>query len=227
MEVRDSIIKYLKAKVPKFVINKRGKVDLFSCPKCGQHSANFINDTATIICLACNFKGAIGNIIELLDPDKSVNDVLESELGLPPADESDRITKAFEFYQANHFSVTPLAGKKALEADWTNKTHYDIEEWIRWKSLGLNFGIRTGSVSGIVVLDFDSKDIPSQIKSLLTDTLVQTTRNGYHYFYKYVGSLRKCKIVEAHMDLETDGGQVVAYPSKVEYPDSPGSKVFS
>ena len=117
MEVKENIIKYLKNKIPTFIIDRRGKTDLFTCPKCKEYSSNFIKNTNTVMCLACGFKGGIEDIIKVVEPDKDVDDVLVNELGIGDFNEELAIEEALVFYKNNSFDLVPVAnnGKAPIE----------------------------------------------------------------------------------------------------------------
>lgn len=74
----------------------------------------------------------------------------------------------------------------------------------------LNVGIITGGPSGnLVVLDFDTKELPSGIH--LPPTLIAQTNRGRHYYYRSSSPIRKSSAVWG--DVQGEGGYVVAPPS--------------
>ena len=125
------------------------------------------------------------------------------------------INKIFNFYKQNNFSLLRLIkdGKIPVEKNWTNKEHRDIVEWKKWIDDGGNIGVRTGEISGITVIDIDSKEIPPIFLSI--ETLSQETNHGFHFFFKYDDELPKTRIDSLKIDLENNGGQVVISPSSI------------
>jgi len=136
------------------------------------------------------------------------------------------------------------SGKEAnIEKNWQKKEHRNKSEWLGWLNSGLNCGINTAQ-SNILVIDFDcltkqeEKDfidaiktknkekikeletkikIPSKIKKIIGNTLIQKTFKGYQVIYKADNEIRKgeLEIEGIHVDVEADGGQVVCPPSKI------------
>ncbi|KKK60472.1 hypothetical protein LCGC14_3024010, partial [marine sediment metagenome] len=129
----------------------------------------------------------------------------------------DDIDEAFGLYFHNGFSLVPVVhnGKAAIESEWTSKVHREPKEWQEWLNNNCNVGIRTGKVSNITVIDFDG-EVPEEIKPYLNTLHQKTNKGGGHYFFQYEESLPKTRIKDLDIDIETDGGQVVAYPSVVE-----------
>jgi hypothetical protein len=90
-----------------------------------------------------------------------------------------------------------------------------LTEWAdRFK--GCNFGVVTGSVSGIVVLDIDGEDGRESLSRLppLPATPTVRTSRGYHYYFRHPGpSIRNGVGLLPGIDVRADGGYVVAPPS--------------
>jgi hypothetical protein len=222
-------LEYLKIKLPEFEkTQKKGQI-LFTCPNIGQHKYKGKSPTATTIpgtdnkiyCLQCNWKGNVYDIVRLLEnkpmTDGEVMDFLINSLKLDNYPE-------LELYQKYGWSFLPIAknGKIPLEKDWTNKTHKDKSEILKWIEGGLNLGIRTGEVSGITVIDADLKVAPSgeyeEIYKELTasKTLIQNTPHGKHFIFKYDKEIKQTsKIAGVTIDIRNDGGQILCSPSKI------------
>lgn len=137
-------------------------------------------------------------------------------------------------HHAHHFAVAygwvPIAlrGKIPLAKDWTS---ISLSSWRdRWVNGASNVGIRTGKVSGIVVVDVDVKDGGMDYwQKLCNDNewpatiSVETGSDGRHYYFAYderTALLKSCsKCVKDEngkaigIDVKADGGQVVAPPS--------------
>jgi hypothetical protein len=177
-------------------------------------------------CLKCNKRFTLISIVKKIEKDKrtySHEEICEylKELFdikvVTPKDEQ-YLDEVFSFYEKNKFSLVPVAknAKNPVEINWTNKTHYEKQEWLKWMHNGLNVGLRTGKVSNITVIDIDQEQIPDELKMVLTSTLVQKTNKGWHYIYQYEESLPKTRLNELEVDIENDGGQIVIHPSTID-----------
>ncbi len=232
----DKTLDYLALKVANFETNKRGKVWTFTCPACASalKSAVIIPFTDKIRCNLCKLEVGLFGLVRMLEPEKaswdndSIIDYLSDLFALNIKTES-KVDSVLKAYQDYGFDLVPVLhnDKKPIEQDWPNKTHKDISEWKTWLSNGLNIGIKTGTCSGITVVDVDTEHPPVEIVEILQgyEGVLQKTKKGYHYFFQYEpdvlnGPLSPPKIVDPvnfiPVDVRNDGGQVVAYPSEVE-----------
>lgn len=198
----------------------------------------------TIKCVKCSKKATLIDIVKQIEKNKVeynenqiyqyIIELLQIDINIKADDE--RIEELLSFYEKNHFDLVPIGvicpfcngkgctkcdntgnyGKNPVEKDWTdpNKHHCNKNEWHGWIDADLNLGVKCGKISKITVIDFDAREIPTDILNLLGNTLVQKTKNGWHYFYKYDDSIPKTRIDEYRIDIENDGGQVVIEPSK-------------
>lgn len=225
----EQFIEYLKEKIPNFekTISK-GKV-LLTCPSFQKHkygtspSLTPIAGSDKLYCLNCGIKVTICDIIRLIEDDKkSFTDgqVLEYLTNYLGTDSYPELNK----YKELNFSLLPIAknGKVPLEKDWTNKTHYEKSEWLKWIESGHNLGIRTGEVSGITVIDVDLKIAPTPeleeiYKELAaTKTLKQNSPKGVHFIFKYDKNIKQtAKVAGTTIDIRNDGGQILCSPSKI------------
>lgn len=121
---------------------------------------------------------------------------------------------------------TPLDGKVPISKRWnllSVPTERDVEQWIRE---GRNIGVRTGSISGIVVLDEDPKNGGSiahllhslGMESLPSTPTVITGSGGRHYYFRYpkgakIGNSSR-ELQSPGIDIRGEGGQVV-YPGSI------------
>lgn len=128
-------------------------------------------------------------------------------------------------YHTHGYSVIPIRkGDKKPAAKWDKyKSEYADIETIQetWtKHPELNVGIVTGSISGITVIDIDTKD-PHNITPLSSfpeTYTVQTPSGGYHLYYQYSSDLTtgaKCFPQFPNVDVRNDGGYVLAPPSRL------------
>lgn len=95
-----------------------------------------------------------------------------------------------------------------------------VASWPQWDAEGVRVGVRTGAVSGIIVLDVDSQEAHDYIKTKghPIGPMVQSPREGggLHLYFKHPGFYVKSTVavggVEG-MDIRGDGGIVVLPPS--------------
>lgn len=139
------------------------------------------------------------------------------------------------FYRQCGLSVIPVRGKqytygeneeekeknsKAPLVKWTDyqkrfATEEEIEEWFdKWPLA--NIGFATGEVSGVVVVDFDSREavLMAKEKGYLNTPVVRTGR-GCHAYYRYPRGreIRNSTDEGIKTDIRGNGGYVVLPPS--------------
>jgi len=220
---------YLKSKIPEFEkVSKKGQF-LITCVNEKNHKYKGKSPTMTpmpgsdkFYCLQCGYKGTVCDCVRTLEEDKKsftdgqILDYLTNSMGVSAYPELDT-------YKKYNFSLVPIAknGKIPLEKGWTDQTHLEKSEWLKWIEGGLNLGIRTGEVSGITVIDLDKKIISPELEEmekLLTEakTLTQNTPHGKHFIFKYDKDIKQTtKIAGMTIDARNDGGQILCSPSKI------------
>ena len=124
-------------------------------------------------------------------------------------------------YRKYGFSVIPIknGSKKALvpwkEYQTRRPTKQELKSW--GKSFpDANIAIVTGKVSGVVVVDADSKDAIKFVKKLgVPDgTPMVRTKRGAHFYFRYPDSGVPSRSFKEHnLDIKSDGGYVLAPPS--------------
>lgn len=210
-----------------YELKKVGQQYMFQCPYCKNAyktalippNCKFMN-CFTIGCSSKGQKKTIFDIVrdlEKIDNEDAIIHHIKTLLNLNIITEIDKdeVNVAFKWYNEQGFSLVPVAknGKNPVEQAWTSKIHKDIDEWKRWHSEDLNFGIKTGQDSNLTVIDIDTKEIAPELLALVGDTYYQETDKGRHYFYHYTPDLPKTRINDLKIDIETTGGQVICYPS--------------
>ncbi|MCL6478490.1 MAG: bifunctional DNA primase/polymerase [Peptococcaceae bacterium] len=128
------------------------------------------------------------------------------------------------FYLTCGFSVIPLQprGKRPLLSSWSEyqsrrAMEEEIHDWFsRWP--GMNIGIVTGQVSGLIVLDLDGPEAVEAVrgKGGLPPTPCAVTGKGYHYYLVHPGQpVQNAAALGGvkGLDVRADGGYVVAPPS--------------
>jgi DNA replication protein DnaC len=234
MQINDKIFDYLKSKLKTFEKTTKNGAVLFTCPNIAKHKFIGKSPTATIIsgsdkisCLQCSWRGTFFDAVRVLEADKTnqsdaqITEYLINSLKVDMYSELD-------IYQNRKWSLVPLLknDKKPIEKDWTNITHYEKVDWIKWLNNGLNIGLRTGKESGITVIDYDTKPNATpeekvareKLATLLVaaNTLMQNSaRGGVHYIFSYDKDIpQTVNIADLKIDTRNDGGQIVIQPSK-------------
>lgn len=127
-------------------------------------------------------------------------------------------------YQRRGWSVIPLRGKKPIIKSWrefqeTAATPEEIRAW--WAAHpDASVGIVTGSVSRLVVLDFDGPRAAQLLRTRvdLPRTATVRTGRGFHVYYEHSGgeignAARILAAGDSAVDVRGEGGYVVAPPS--------------
>ena len=76
----------------------------------------------------------------------------------------------------------PLDGKKPIHKGWQEAERPSLEKVIEWARTS-NIGLRTGDVSGVVVIDDDSEDSLATTALNLAPTVTVLTGGGHKQFY--------------------------------------------
>ena len=132
-------------------------------------------------------------------------------------------------YAENGFPVFPCNCKIPLTKNGYKDASKEIEKVQKLFSdhPNANIGLVTGKVSGVWVLDIDTKNDAGGLESLeklekeygmLPETLRSITwSGGRHYFFKYPERGMGCKTgIRPGIDIRGDGGYVIVPPSVVE-----------
>lgn len=220
-EILRHIKDYFKLKKIKYS-RFNGFCQEIACPKCGQLKVKILPNHYKIACLPCGHKFTLIDVVRIKEKkDSKEEDILQYlkellNISVTTEKEGKELNDLLEFYHSQGFDLVPVArnAKNPIEKNWTNKEHKDIQEWSNWLANDLNIGVKTGARSNITVIDIDTKEMPEILKNV--KTLIQETKKGYHYFFKYESELPKTRIDEYKIDIENDGGQVVIHPSMVE-----------
>ena len=125
-------------------------------------------------------------------------------------------------YAQSGFSVLPLKPKDKIPiiTSWTEfqqkrATPEQIHTWWGlWPKA--NIGIITGDISGVVVLDLDSREAAEEVKKLipLNGNPIVSTGKGWHVYFRHTGErLNNRAAIRPGIDFRGDGGYVVAPPS--------------
>lgn len=116
---------------------------------------------------------------------------------------------------ARGWRFTPLHGKKPYLLDWQKREPANLKTTLAYARKG-NVGLRTGKVSGVVVIDCDQGADVGALNLPRTVT-VRTGGGGRHFYFAIPngGTFKNTKgTIAPHVDSRGDGGQVV-YPGSV------------
>lgn len=114
--------------------------------------------------------------------------------------------------KARGWLLTPLDGKKPIQRSWQRQPPPTEESICKWVAEGRNLGLRTGAVSGVIVIDDDTED-GSGAKTLgLPPTVTVVTGSGKRHYYfmaPHAPIGNSASKLSEHVDVRGDGGQVV------------------
>ncbi len=109
------------------------------------------------------------------------------------------------------WAFTPLKGKRPFVDGWQKAQAAPPQQVREWIERGFNIGLRTGRVSGVVVVDVDEGGrVPSWCQALKPPTVV-TGSGGLHFYFRapQQGLKNSAGKIGAKIDVRGDGGQVV------------------
>jgi hypothetical protein len=111
------------------------------------------------------------------------------------------------------WALIALDGKIPLHKGWQKKAPADLSEVQQWITKGHNIGLRTGKVSGVIVIDDDSPDGSATAAMELPLTVTAITGSGKrHYYFAAPADFsvgNSVKTLAEGIDVRGDGGQVV------------------
>lgn len=124
---------------------------------------------------------------------------------------SERIEEARRAIERK-WALARLKGKIPVHKGWQKRHPDDLKAVTHWINSGDNVGLRTGAISGVIVVDDDSADGSASAALDLPKTVTAITGSGkrHHYFtapdFKVANSV---KTLAPGVDVRGDGGQVV------------------
>lgn len=123
-------------------------------------------------------------------------------------------------YCKRGWPVHPLKGKVPILRNWQGNATTDrnvVQGWLRkWPQA--NFGILTGAISNLLVLDVDGLRGLQSLKGLeMPSSPSVVTARGHHYYFTHPASLNHISTTRAGLlpglDTRGHGGYIVAPPS--------------
>lgn len=146
---------------------------------------------------------------------------------------NNKLLKAALWYREKKgFSVIPIGRNKGCairkeDGGWElyqqqKPTPEIIKQWWTGKYRGCNVGIVTGKISNLTVIDVDNKDGKGTgfkaIEEITPDSLItptaQSPSGGEHRYFLYEKGVRNRTQFIADCDVRSEGGYIIAPPSK-------------
>jgi hypothetical protein len=123
-----------------------------------------------------------------------------------------------KIYQELGFSTIPIKEDKTPFIRWMEfqERMPDIEEIYYWYLLypDSNIGIITGTVSNLIVFDYDYKVNFSELPSFFKNTTITETWRGYHFWFISSQNIQFKKLSDG-VEIKGNGAYIVAPPSKI------------
>lgn len=110
-----------------------------------------------------------------------------------------------------------LNGKQPTTRGWQRGEPAKLDRILKWTTAGNNLGLRTGRISGVVVIDDDSADGSASAKLNLPTTVTVITGSGKRHLYFRAPDFKvgnSVKTIAEGIDIRGDGGQVV-FPGSI------------
>lgn len=121
--------------------------------------------------------------------------------------------QALRYVVGLKWSVIPVKNKVPQLKSWIEfqkrrPTENELKEWFQNTDNGI--GIVTGKLSGLTVMDVDTKEA---LSVLVSSPISAQTRRGQHFYFKYQeGVPNHVKVLE-NIDIRNEGGYVCAPPT--------------
>ncbi len=159
------------------------------------------------------------------DNDEPPPDFDEPEAAPPPKGQAPEADPLVWCYENLGWTFTPLKGKKPLRPDWQKENRLPLDMLMKHRAGGGNIGLRTGGVSGgVIILDLDA-GADSETIERLPETVMVSTGRGRHLYYAYNKPLgNTTSKIAPHIDTRADGGQGV-FPGSI-HPDTGNTYSF-
>lgn len=110
------------------------------------------------------------------------------------------------------WALIALKGKAPRHRGWQASPSADLADVLKWVRRGDNLGLRTGQVSGVIVIDDDSVDGSASAALNLPATVTVITGSGKRHLYFKAPDFKiknSVKTIADGIDIRGDGGQVV------------------
>lgn len=117
-------------------------------------------------------------------------------------------------YLKLNWSLIPITEGKIPAIPWKQyqTIRATMEEIKDWYKQGWTFGLVTGSLSGIVVVDDDRLKHGLNEWGIKSSVVAKTKSGGKHYYFRYSPGIRNTANVNLHLDIRGEGGYVKLPP---------------
>jgi hypothetical protein len=129
----------------------------------------------------------------------------------PRPTNDERIEEARRALDRN-WALIVLKGKVPVQKGWQTREPYPLKTLRNWINSGHNLGLRTGAISGVIVIDDDSPDGSASAALNLPKTVSIITGSGKRHYYFAAPDIKvgnSVKSLADGIDVRGDGGQVV------------------
>jgi len=108
------------------------------------------------------------------------------------------------------WAITTAEGKRPCRKDWNRESPLPLPQLLKWER---NFILRTGLLSGVVVVDCD-RGASIDALGLPPTPTVRSGSGGMHFYFTANEVLRNpVGLIAPHVDLRADGAGIVVPPS--------------
>lgn len=125
--------------------------------------------------------------------------------------------KAVWYVERFGYSVIPIGVDKKPGIKWAEfqSRKPEFEEVMSWPEF-TGLAVVTGEISGIVVVDCDSKDSAKWFtQNVAKSPMICQSKRGYHFYFKYPDvRIQNAVKVQGQYDVRGDGGYILLPPSK-------------
>lgn len=213
------------------------KTKLFTCPFEHEHELPSDKPTCKIYPnygykLKCydSAHGDMGDIFDIfrkIEPDMkelSDDEIADYLINLLNISTNEKVDELLASYSNSGFGLIPLApnSKDPVSGiSWKKNISYDINQWKEWLNNGLGLGLVGGRASRILEIDIDSKETLEKVKSLIPQTLTQTTKRGFHFILEYDNDFDEVNHANFRskgyeMELRANNAYIVIAPTLVD-----------
>ena len=223
--IKNYILDYIKFSKD-ITVNKKQKQ--FKCPVCDyeKNSASIYPvNSGRLVCYRpeCNFNDDIFGLVRHLEkmPKWTDDDVLKYLTKVLKITMPEDAYEYLDFYKSLNWCLFPVSSmgdtKQPIEKEWQNSQYKNMDQWKEWIDQGLNVGLNIKN-SGIVAVDVDDEETYQKFKDMFGNTLMQKTKKGYHFIYKYdkdfYKTLNKVLKDDGHnIELRVGGAYILIAPS--------------
>lgn len=164
MQNKNHIKSYIQDYLAKIIPDFQKKAKMFTCPKCGEVTANiFPPNSHKVFCYSPDCQ-SLGDIFDICrekefdgNEDIPKEDIAKHLIEKFSIKTDSHINQLLEKYASWKWDLVPIANDKKIptEKAWTTKNHKDIREWQTWLKNKSGLGVKTGAISSTTSIDVD------------------------------------------------------------------------